>query len=263
MSQHEYIFIGTCIWCLKSKPEVTFRSRPHTIPRTLNAHNIGFDICDSCNSYFGSDNQMEMVNYSIDKIVKEFFNVHKLLLTTNKDSNSWKQFRSQFFNYYHSGKILKINIDYVRNPSYASQFTRKFKRGIYNIFLQEYHRHTKNALEIEFDRIRDFARNDKGDLPLYYLKCSNGIRIVEDLEISHELPFNDFSLQIMKKYGFYYLSLTGLNFYLAATPNADLNYNYIVENSDHLIGSGFVFDKIIELKRLNQIDFTLRNWNKT
>ena len=77
MDRKEYVNKGKCIWCLKTKPDVEFLTKPHTIPRTLNPNNIGFDICDSCNSFFGSDDKSGKVTFSIDKVLKEFFNVHK------------------------------------------------------------------------------------------------------------------------------------------------------------------------------------------
>ena len=135
MKKPEYIKNGKCIWCLKSKPEVKFYTKPHTIPKTLNPDNIGFDICDSCNSFFGSDDKLNKVTYSIDKVLKEFFNVHKFLLLTKKDSNSWKNFKSQFFNYYHKSRTLKLNVDYIRNAPYANELTRKFKRETDENFL--------------------------------------------------------------------------------------------------------------------------------
>lgn len=70
MSKKQYINKGICIWCLKSKPEVKFLHKPHTIPRTLNNVNIGFDICDDCNHFFGTDNRNNIVPYSLDKITK-------------------------------------------------------------------------------------------------------------------------------------------------------------------------------------------------
>ncbi|GGX33546.1 HNH endonuclease [Aquimarina muelleri] len=261
LNKKEYIRKGKCIWCLKSKPEVEFYTKPHTIPKKLNSHNIGFDICDSCNSFFGSDNKLDKVTYSVDKVLKEFFNVHKFLLNNKKDSNSWKKFKSQFFNYYHTSKTLKLKIDYRRNATYINQLTRKFKRGIYNIFLQEYHRNTENGLDNKFDKIREFVRYDIGELPLYYLKNSNGVKMTEDLDLSHGLPFNGYLIEILDKYGFYHLSMIGLNFYLEATEKAKLNLDYLIKDSNHLIGTGFVFKELIELKKLNEIDFTLRNWD--
>ena len=154
-----------------------------------------------------------------------------------------------------------MNVDYIRNAAYANELTRKFKRGMYNIFLQEYHRNTGFALDEKFDRIRDFVRNDNGDLPLYYLKSSSGVRVVEDLEMSHQFPFNENSLETIEKYGFYRIMLTGLNFYIAVTETADQNLAYIINESRELIGTGFVFTGLIELKKLTEIDFTLRDWN--
>ena len=258
--KREYTRKGICIWCLKTKPNVTFYTKPHTIPKKLESNIIGFDICDSCNRYFGSDNNSEKVTFSVDKVFKEFFNVHKFLLTNNKDSNSWRKFKSQFFNYYHSNKTLKLNLDYRRNQYYARELTRKFKRGIYNVFLQEYHRCTKNGLDSQFDRLRQFVRFDKNDIPIYYLQSSNGVRLHDDLNMSPRLPFNDYSKSIISEYGFYHLSLTGLNFFLAVTDKADSNYDYIEKTSLEYIGSGFAYKGLVELKRLDQVDFTLRNW---
>ncbi|WP_194584658.1 hypothetical protein [Aquimarina muelleri] len=154
-----------------------------------------------------------------------------------------------------------MKIDYRRNATYINQLTRKFKRGIYNIFLQEYHRNTENGLDNKFDKIREFVRYDIGELPLYYLKNSNGVKMTEDLDLSHGLPFNGYLIEILDKYGFYHLSMIGLNFYLEATEKAKLNLDYLIKDSNHLIGTGFVFKELIELKKLNEIDFTLRNWD--
>lgn len=261
MKKPEYIKNGKCIWCLKSKPEVKFYTKPHTIPKTLNPDNIGFDICDSCNSFFGSDDKLNKVTYSIDKILKEFFNVHKFLLITKKDSNSWKNFKSQFFNYYHKSRTLKLNVDYIKNAPYANELTRKFKRGIYNIFLQEYHRNTHFGLDSRFERIRQFVRYDNGELPLYYLKSSDGVRLMGDFDLPFELSFNNYVLNILEEYGFYHLSMNGLNFFIAATDKADSNKEYLINKATELIGTGFVFTELIELKKLSEVDFTLRNWN--
>ena len=228
MTKAEYVKKGKCIWCLKVKPEVEFYTKPHTIPKTLNPNNIGFDICDSCNNYFGSDDKLSKVTFAIDKVLKEFFNVHKFLLINKKDSNSWKNFRSQFFSYYHTSKTLKINVDYIRNAPYANELTRKFKRGIYNIFLQEYHRTTQLGLDNKFERIREFVRFDNGELPLYYLKSNNGIRLMGDLEAPFELSFNDNVLKTLEEFGYYHLSMNGLNFFIAATNKADSNMEYLI-----------------------------------
>jgi hypothetical protein len=55
--------------------------------------------------------------------------------------------------------------------------------------------------------------------------------------------------------------MTGLNFFIAASDKADSNMEYLINQAKELIGTGFVFTELIELKKLSEIDFTLRNWN--
>ena len=257
----DYTKKGTCIWCLKSKPETTFNNKPHTIPRGLNIENIGFDICDSCNSYFGTDEKGKIVTYSLDKIIKEFFFIHKFMLSKRHEL-SWRDLRSQFFVYQHNKGKLKIKVDYILNPTYANEFTRKFKRGIYCMFLQEYHRITENGLDARFDTIRNFVRDDKGDIPLYYLVNNVGIRMTEDLDLPLQIPFTEFTLKRIDDYGYYHMMMTGLNFYLAITDQASQNIEWLKDETNKSIGSGFVFSKLIELRKINQIDFTLAKWNR-
>ncbi|MCC4227169.1 HNH endonuclease [Zunongwangia profunda] len=253
---------GICIWCLKSGKETSFLTKPHTIPKKLNAHNIGFDICDECNKYFGYDNNEERIKYSIDKITKEILNVHKFLLSNKKNSNSWRNFKSQFFNYYHSENMLKFRIYYRKNIGFEEAFTKKFKRGIYNIFLQEYHRNTENGLDKQFDALRAFVRYGIGNFPLYYLKNRKGIRITEDLDMPMKFSFNQHVQNIIQQFGFYHMTLKGLNFFISVNEKAFQNIdNYLLPECKYLMGSGFVFDQLITIKRISQIDFTTQDWD--
>jgi hypothetical protein len=63
--------IGKCIWCLKGKPDATFNHAPHTISKQLHATNIGFDICDSCNDYFGKKDKTKVYPMTIELAFKE------------------------------------------------------------------------------------------------------------------------------------------------------------------------------------------------
>lgn len=56
--------------------------------------------------------------------------------------------------------------------------------------------------------------------------------------------------------------MTGLQFYLTVTDDAYENLDSIVNDVKNKVGSGFIFTELVELKKINQIDFTLRNWNK-
>lgn len=44
---------GKCIWCGNEEPDVSFDTAPHILPRRLGGTEIGVDVCDSCNHYFG------------------------------------------------------------------------------------------------------------------------------------------------------------------------------------------------------------------
>lgn len=118
------------------------------------------------------------------------------------------------------------------------------------MFLREFHRTTLLALDKKYNKIRDFVRYDKGDIPLFYLVSSNGIRMCEDLEKPLQVVFNQYTIDKINQYGFYRFSMTGLNFYLAVTDDAYNNIDKIVNDSKDFIGSGFVYKELIELKKL-------------
>ena len=48
-----YTNTGKCIWCGKTSPEVTFYTEPHIVPHSLGGSEIGVDVCDDCNHFFG------------------------------------------------------------------------------------------------------------------------------------------------------------------------------------------------------------------
>lgn len=95
--------------------------------------------------------------------------------------------------------VLKSHFKF--NDRFLITFARQFKRGIYEMFLQEYHKITGNGLDNRFNQIRKFARYNIGDIPLYYL-VNNGIILVEDT--SHpKFPFSESQFHDINTYGFY------------------------------------------------------------
>ena len=71
----EYIDTGKCIWCKLEKPVVSFGKKPHIIPHALNANYIGTDICNKCNTFFGTSTSNKP---SVDLVFKEVFNAFRL-----------------------------------------------------------------------------------------------------------------------------------------------------------------------------------------
>ena len=49
-----YKEVGKCIWCGATEGNTSFETAPHILPRRLGGTEIGFDVCDNCNHYFGT-----------------------------------------------------------------------------------------------------------------------------------------------------------------------------------------------------------------
>jgi len=253
--KNENIKYGICIWCRKEKPEVTFYNKPHTISKQIGAINIGFDICDSCNSYFGTSNKYQM---SIELAFKEIFNVTRFLIPdSEKGDNGLKRMKSVYFEYYKSQRVLRIKRRFELQRSFLQNFTRQFKRGVYEVFLQEFHRNTGRALEEKFDDIRKFVRYDRGDLPLYFAD-NNGIYLLPVKRESPSFEFDNNVISTIDDFGFYLLWLFGHIFYLEVTPKAYLSREIFLKNEAKRIGApGFIIKGIREMKYITELDFAL------
>jgi hypothetical protein len=253
----KYTEKGICIWCLKSEPEVSFNTAPHTISKQLGKTPIGFDICDVCNHYFGTGTKTEM---SIELAFKEIMNLIRFLLKHNhKTPKNSMKLKSIYFDFFESKKTIRIRNAFNHRTHFIEIFTRQFKKGMYLIFLQEYHRITKNGLDARFNNIRKFVRFDLGDLPIYFLENNGCYLIQEDLD-EMSFTFNEIRLAEIDVYGFCPIWMYGNPFYIEVTPTAYLTREvYLTKRSRDLIGSGFVFKKLRKLERITDLDFTLRS----
>lgn len=256
----EYVKEGKCIWCSKEKPEVSFYNEPHTISKQIGANNIGFDICDSCNQYFGTTDSNSKYQMSVELAFKEIFNVTRHLMPDAQENKikNIKILKSVYFEYYKSQQVLRVKNRFKFQKDFIENFTRQFKRGVYEVFLQEYHRNTGKGLEEKFNNLRNFVRYDKGDLPLYF-GDNNGVYLVPvDME-SPSLAFNDKVISIIDEYGFYMLWLFGHIFYLEVTPKATFTREiYLNSEAKKMVGSGFILKCIKEMTFVTELDFTLR-----
>jgi|SRR5665647_781392 len=256
----EYIKVGKCIWCLNEKPLVSFFNKPHTISKKIGGTSIGFDICDSCNSYFGITDKSTKYPMSVELAFKEIFNVtrHLLSILSEKQKNNNQILKSVYFEYYKSKKILRIKKRFEFKSYFIKDFTRQFKKGVYEVFLQEYHRNTGLGLDSRFDKIRKFVRYDKGDLPLYFAD-NNGIYLVsEDIDIPI-LAFDEHNISPINDFGFYSIYLFGHFLYLEVTPRAELTREiYLKNEAKQIVGSGFINKSIREMINITDLDFTLQ-----
>jgi HNH endonuclease len=71
----------TCIWCKKNETEVTFLRAAHIFPKSLGGERICKNVCDVCNSYFGSKQSQSP---SVEIALKEPLNISKTYLLSCK-----------------------------------------------------------------------------------------------------------------------------------------------------------------------------------
>lgn len=259
----EYVSIGTCIWCKRSKPNCTFNEKPHTFPRSLGGKNIGVDICDECNHYFGEPDLNAFPHLSVEVCFKEIFGIIRYIIELSgkeriKFKKPQERLRSNYFDVYNQKKRIVFRSAFRRNKHFLQTFTRQFKRSLYEVFLQEYHLKTGMGLNEEFNIIRDFARFNIGDIPVYHITNYGAILVPTDLS-SPYMFFEQEDLDSIDNFGFYKFWIFGYVFYLEVKPLAKekrVTYlNPIIKNAEDLKG----LQDFFKLDSITQIDFTLKN----
>ena len=248
----EYIHTGKCIWCGKSKPEVTFKTEPHIIPEALGGKEIGTDVCDQCNSYFGTATQGVP---NMDLVFKEIFNATRLSMS-ELNANSWKNFKTVFFKYEHKRKTFVIKKNFREHI-----ITRQFKRSLFEVFLQAYHKETHDGNNPKFIAVRDFARFNRGDLKVFYV--FNNIVLTEDRNAPPVLHFSQSNIEKMHETGLFSFLLHGHIFYLEVFPVAFYanGMRYLREEANKVLINVRGNEKISEIKSIYQMDFFMTRFN--
>ena len=204
----EYIHTGTCIWCKRNKSFTTFNNAPHIIPHSLGSDEIGFDVCDDCNRYFGTCTQGNILCSNI--AFKEVFNI--CLNSLGKRSERATKISSMLFHYNPQKDRIKLK----RNISIA-QFTKTFKRSLYEVFLQKYHATFPDEHLERFEAVRKFARYGIGDLAVIY--ATNKIILhFEDKAHDISLSMSETDLEFMNKTGFFHFFFCGQHLFLEVLP---------------------------------------------
>jgi len=180
--------ITKCLWCLSSEPEVTFEKKAHTIPKSLGGQNFNRNVCDNCNEYFGNRDSNNS-RYSIEEALKETFVItRKRLLNASEPKRKVGRFRSKFFEIKErNGKPrLSVKSSFRFSKTFQVEICRAFKRGLYKMFLEELNRQRKLGYEENYNIIRDYARNNIGELPVFYFYRKFGVMLL--LENEAETP---------------------------------------------------------------------------
>lgn len=174
-----------CIWCLEKEPNVSFLKKAHTIPKSLGGQNFNPNVCDSCNEYFGNRSSTKE-EYSIEEALKETFNItRRRLLTVSSPKRQVGRFKSKYFLIkVRNGKYsLSVKPSFELYSNFQEKICRAFKRGLYKMFFEELDRQKNNGFDPQFDIIRNFARYNIGNLPVFYFERAHGILLLLEREI--------------------------------------------------------------------------------
>jgi len=250
-----------CIWCNKSDKETCFDKEAHTIPQSLGGKNICIEVCDICNEYFGNRNDY---NFPIEIALKETFNPTRFLINYSSGEfgkgKTLPRFKSEIFDL----NIAKREIIYKKrfrlDINFQNNFVRLFKRGIYKVFIEEIQRQLCRGFDINFRDIKDFARYDIGDFPVFYWRFKRGAIFVTPKEITDpKFYFVETQLKMIDEIGFYEFRLFGHFFGIPLTKNYNTNFDQYF-NRAMIYKNGF-FTNLVMIKEINDIDIFLNRVN--
>lgn len=239
---------GKCIWCGKSEPDVSFKNKPHIVPDAVGGNELGKDICDACNAYFGSSTHPNLP--SPDLIFKEIFNLKRFFNGGNSITNGEK-FRASMFRVVNDRLYLKRS--YLQNPLIANQL----KRAFYEIFLQKYHAFTGNGHDLVFSGVVAYARYNENicNLKVYYMHQEMWFR--QTILNKTFLPLSDHMIDELNRYGIFSFNFLGYNFYLEVfkdKANANLkSFFETILSKEGFLTTGVEGPEIEEFERLGQL----------
>lgn len=250
-----------CIWCLKKYPEVTFNKIAHTIPKSLGGQNYNRNVCDSCNEYFGTRNNHNN-SYSIEEALKETFIISRQRFMPEKTKRKTGRFKSKFFEVkQRNGKYrLKIKQSFKFTRGFQEELCRAFKRGLYKMVLEELDRQNKgNGHSRRFDMIRDFARYNKADLPVYYFERKVGVYLIFRREAETPKLHFDRMKYLASNDEFLEIEFLGhvFGFPITKYTNTDLTA-YLTKSSQ---AKARFFHGPVIIRKLTDIDFSLNVMN--
>lgn len=252
-----------CIWCKENELVTTFYKLAHTIPKSLGGKMTCENVCDDCNHYFGNISEQLP---SIEETFKETFNITRLRLLGKDKVGKNKvlaKFKSTYFNVdIHKGKFA-LKPKFQLKPNFQKVLCRQFKRGVYKVFLEELERQEKKGSLSKFDFIRNFARYNKDDLPVFYFR--KGVGIILSNEMSLKTPVFDIQQDCSFNYlfsdnNFIEFEFLGHVFGIVKNEFWHDYYEDYIDKSQSL-KDNFIFSYMIEIEYLIDIDLALNVYN--
>lgn len=249
---NSHIKTGKCIWCGRTTDDTHFTTDAHILPHSLGGSEIGTDVCDDCNHYFGTATKgVPNVNLAF----KEIFGAFKTF-GDNLNENTYKKFSSVFFQYRHSQQkiIIKSNFN-------SKAITQQFKRSLYEVFLQKYHAVTGNGNYSMFDMVRKYARYGIGSPHVFYAFNNVLFSTVSDEEVVLHMTYKN--LEDMMYSGLYFFWLFGHMFFIEVLPVA-YNVNgirFLREEGVKWLIPSLGNEALFEFQDVMQLDFLMERFN--
>lgn len=209
MAKKEYVHTGECIWCKRKKPFVTFYNVPHIVPKALGSNDIGIDICDDCNNFFGKCTQQNKT-ISNDLAFKEVFNA--CLNSLGERPKVVKPYSSALFHYNRVEDKIRLKRSFS-----LDHFTRQFKRSLFEVFLQKYHSSFPDENLDRFEGVRKFARYNIGN-PVVLFAVNKMIFHFDERKDDISINMSEHEIDFINRTGFYHLFFCGKHLFLQVLP---------------------------------------------
>lgn len=245
----------TCIWCRGQEPYFTFNKKAHTFPQSLGGTCICENVCDNCNKYFGSPTRE---GSSVEVFLKEALNISKYMLLTVTNDKPEKRYKSELFDVNWEKQIVKPKFKYKYNSTFQEFAGRQLRRGFYKVFLEERERQRGDALDERFNFIREFARYNLNNPPIFFTKSKFDAVIFQSDDVKNpQIRFTEHSDFLDKNYRMYEYLIIGHNIVI---PTSSLfvvtldRYLHYLRKEDLVFGTD-----LIEIKKFKDLNIEFKN----
>jgi len=252
--------LKVCIWCRRTEQETNFIKLAHTIPQTLGGQNICSNVCDICNDFFGRHYQGSP---SVELILKETFNISRMKLLHSQNeigkNKALAKFSSTYFNVDIKKHKIELKLTYKLQKSFQEKLCRQLKKGIYKIFLEERERQKGDAQDSRYDFIREFARYNLGDYPVFYFERTKPLIVMPKTLAAKPDFFLDDGFRmnyLVNEPSFFEFEFFGHVFGIATSRIWELAWdNYLKKTMEAKIGHFRIWRRI---NNFNDIDLSLK-----
>ncbi|MFM7855036.1 MAG: hypothetical protein ACKO96_24700 [Flammeovirgaceae bacterium] len=199
---------------------------------------------------------------AIETVLKETFNISRTyFLKSDNDlgkNKSMAKFSSIYFNIDLQRNKLSLKAKYKFHRHFQENVARQLKRGLFKMFLEERERQFSDGHDNKYDFIREFARYNIGDYPVYYFERLYGIiPMVQDWARKPTIFFekNYHAKYLVSEFGFFEFEFLSHVFGLPTTRTWELGViNYLKTSVQ---AKKDVFKNYKSITKFNDIDLTL------